>query len=128
MTDWNPDNHADLGIWEDLSWTPPEPPPPAKKKKLSLSLKTKGREPAVSDRFNSPEKSLETYQQRFIPKKRESEEQQAEACNVLAKCVPAGKENVTPHVTQQSMQMISFLLSLPATPTTWSVFCWCCDD
>ena len=36
---------------------------------------------------------------------RVSEEQQAEACNVLAKCVPAGKENVTPHVTQQSMQM-----------------------
>lgn len=67
MTDWNPDNHADLGIWEYLSWTPPEPPPPAKKKKLSLSLKKKGREPAVSDRFNSPEKSLQTYQQRFIP-------------------------------------------------------------
>jgi len=53
MTEWNPDNAADLGIWEDLSWTQP---PPAKK---CLSLKLKKRsESFVPDRFVSSEKSL----------------------------------------------------------------------
>ena len=37
MTEWNPDNPADLGIWDDLGWTQP---PPAKKAK-SLKLKKK---------------------------------------------------------------------------------------
>ena len=40
MTEWNPDNPADLGIWDDLGWT--QPPP--KKKAKSLKLKKKDTE------------------------------------------------------------------------------------
>ncbi len=25
MTDWNPDDPADLGVWKELGWTPPSP-------------------------------------------------------------------------------------------------------
>ena len=52
MTEWNPENAFDLGIWGALGWTPPKageilnddippelPIPPQKKRRLSLSLK-----------------------------------------------------------------------------------------
>ena len=63
MTDWNPENPTDLGIWEELEWTQP---PPAKKKSLSLKLK-KHRKSQEPERFASPEKSLGEYQEAFIP-------------------------------------------------------------
>ena len=56
MTEWNPDDAFDLGIWDDASSTVS---PPNKKRK-SLSLKRK----PVDGRFKSPKKDLETYQQR----------------------------------------------------------------
>ena len=59
MTEWNPDDAFDLGIWDDASSTVS---PPNKKRK-SLSLKRK----PVDGRFKSPKKDLETYQQRYCP-------------------------------------------------------------
>ena len=40
MTEWNPDNPADLGIWDDLGWT--QPPPAKKAKSLKLKKKAAG--------------------------------------------------------------------------------------
>lgn len=107
MTDWNPNNPFDLGVWEELGVTPPPPPTPgecsiklpipdlsaeatpgpssAKKRKLSLSLSgkkdPKGRKEkqctnksevqSQTGRFVSPKKSLESYQNGFIPKNTE---------------------------------------------------------
>ena len=87
MTDWNHSNPFDLGIWDQLGWTPLRHPhdsdaehtdssasiPPAKKskrddeplvasKKLMLHLK-KTQEKC----FVSPEKDLQTYQKSFCP-------------------------------------------------------------
>ena len=53
MTDWNPDNPADLGVWEELEWTQPLP---AKKKSLSLTLKKRCRKSPDPERFHSPGK------------------------------------------------------------------------
>ena len=68
MTEWNPENPADLGIWDDLGW---ERPPVEKKAKKCLKLKKKsvsaGAENSVT-RFESPTKSLQTYQQPYCPK------------------------------------------------------------
>ena len=58
MTIWNADNPFDLGVWTQS--------PPRKKAKKSLSLKRKDHRD-VDSRFESPNKSLETYQQRFCP-------------------------------------------------------------
>ena len=87
MTDWNPSNPFDLGIWDQLGWTPPRHPqensdddadtakiPPAKKskrddeqasvssKKSKLQLKK-----TQEKRFVTPEKDLQTYQKSFCP-------------------------------------------------------------
>ena len=59
MTEWNPDDAFDLGIWDDASST--ESPPNKKRKSLSLKRKP------VDGRFKSPKKDLETYQQRYCP-------------------------------------------------------------
>lgn len=65
MTEWNPDNMADPGIWQDLDWTQP---PPTKKAKKSLSLKLKRHHKSTdSDQLASPDKSLDSYQQQIIP-------------------------------------------------------------
>ena len=64
MTDWNPDNPADLGVWEELEWTQPLP---AKKKSLSLTLKKRCRKSPDPERFHSPGKSLDKYQEQYIP-------------------------------------------------------------
>ena len=58
MTEWNPDDPFDLGIWTQS--------PPKKKAKKSLSLKVNDRRSGHS-RFESPKKPLETYQERFCP-------------------------------------------------------------
>ena len=66
MTDWNPDNPADLdlGVWEELELTQP---PQAKKKSLSLKLKKHCRKSPDPERFHSPRKSLDEYQEQYIP-------------------------------------------------------------
>ena len=63
MTEWNPDNPADLGVWDDLEWT--KPPPAKKRKSLKLKKKAAGSE---KSRFVSPLKDLQVYQQPFCPK------------------------------------------------------------
>ena len=89
MTDWNPDNPFDLGVWDELGCSPPpcpvvgnlsplklpipSDPPPTKKRKLSLQLKKacSGAEASsapTSSRFVSPKKDLESYQKGYIPK------------------------------------------------------------
>ena len=61
MIEWNPDNPADLGIWDDLGWT--QPPPEKKAKSLKLKKKDTEHHFAETDgdnsRFLSPSKGLE---------------------------------------------------------------------
>ena len=52
----------DLGIWDDASSA--ESPPNKKRKLLSFKLK---RKPVDGNLFKSPDKDLETYQQRYCP-------------------------------------------------------------
>ena len=70
MTEWNPDNPADLGIWDDLGWT--QPPPKKKAKRLKLKKKDTEHHFAETDgdnsRFLSPSKGLESYQEPYCPK------------------------------------------------------------
>ena len=63
MTEWNPDNLADLGVWDDLDWT--KPPPAKKSKSLKLKKTAAGGE---KSRVISPVKDLQVYQQPFYPK------------------------------------------------------------
>ena len=82
MTEWNPHNPYDLGIWSELEMTPPSMPdltepidiklpipcdsPPRKKPRPSLSLrKNTDKE---DSRFVSPSKSLESYLRGYVPK------------------------------------------------------------
>ena len=82
MTEWNPHNPYDLGIWSELEMTPPSMPdltepidiklpipcdsPPRKKPRPSLSLrKNTDKE---DSRFVSPSKKLESYQRGYVPK------------------------------------------------------------
>jgi hypothetical protein len=44
MTEWSPDNPADLGVWDDLDWTKLA----TSKKKKSLKLKKKARSHVLS--------------------------------------------------------------------------------
>ena len=106
MTDWNPNDPFDLGVWENLGLPPPlpgtypegySPPklpipptldlcksPEAKKARKSLKLKKQPTLPMEdkvntaeeesaqvnTSRFVCPTKSLETYQQGHVPKKK----------------------------------------------------------
>ena len=70
MTEWNADNPADLGIWDDLGWT--QPPPEKKAKSLKLNKKDTEHHFAKTDGDNScflsPSKGLESYQEPYCPK------------------------------------------------------------
>ena len=91
MTDWNPSNPFDLGIWDQLGWTPPRHPhedsdddadtakiPPAKKskrddeqasvssKKSKLQLKKKRKRSVLLP----PKKIYRRTRSRFAPKTR----------------------------------------------------------
>ena len=86
MTDWNLDNPFDLGIWDELGYTPPPPPvagavklpipsnsPPRKNRKLSLQLnksvkRNEAEESTASSRFVSLKKDLESYQKGYVPR------------------------------------------------------------
>ena len=67
MTEWNLDNHADLGMWEELGRTQPPPEKKAKNKSLKLRMKVAETD-GENYRFVSPSKDLETYQQPYCPK------------------------------------------------------------
>ena len=66
MSEWNPNKPLDLGILDEF-----DTQPPPEKKKMSLLLKLKNRKADVdicsNQRFTSPKKGLETYQQSFCP-------------------------------------------------------------
>ena len=66
-TEWNLDNHADLGMWEELGWIQPPPEKKAKKKSLKLRMKVAETD-GKNSRFMSTSKDLKTYQQPCCPK------------------------------------------------------------
>ena len=79
MTEWNPSNPFDLGVWENLGVPPPLrgtypegyslpklPIPPTLE--LCKSPEAKKARISLKSRFDSPTKSLFTYQLGHVPK------------------------------------------------------------